>query len=97
MCINDIVEEIGSRIRLFADDTSLFIIVDDPVTSDARLNTDLEKISRWAITWLVTFNPSKSASFLVSRKANRLSHPVIHAKCSNRRSRMSQTSRSLSF
>ena len=37
-----------------------FIIVDDPVISAARLNTDLEKISRWATTWLVTFNPSKS-------------------------------------
>ena len=29
--INDIVNDIGSNIRLFADDTSLFIIVDDPV------------------------------------------------------------------
>ena len=76
--INDIVEEIGSHIRLFADDTSLFIIVDDPVTSAARLNTDLEKISRWAITWLVTFNPTKSESFLVSRKVNRLIHPNLY-------------------
>ena len=29
--INDIVNEIGSCIRLFADDTSLFDIADDPV------------------------------------------------------------------
>ena len=36
--INDIVIEIGSCIRLFADDTSLFIIVDDPVASAERLN-----------------------------------------------------------
>lgn len=28
--INDIVEEINSQIRLFADDTSLYIIVDFP-------------------------------------------------------------------
>ena len=76
--INDIVEDIGSHIRLFADDTSLFIIVDDPVTSAARLNTDLEKISRWAITWLVTFNPTKSESFLVSRKINRPAHPPLY-------------------
>ena len=76
--INDIVEEIGSHIRLFADDTSLFIIVDDPATSAARLNTDLEKISRWAITWLVTFNPTKSESFLVSRKRNRPIHPPLY-------------------
>ena len=29
--INDIVTDIGSHIRLFADDTSLFIIVDNPI------------------------------------------------------------------
>ena len=29
--INDIVEDIDSSIRLFADDTSLYIIVDDPI------------------------------------------------------------------
>ena len=31
--INDIVSEIGSNIRLFADDTSLFIVVDNPLVS----------------------------------------------------------------
>ena len=36
--INDIVKSIGSNIRLFADDTSLFIIV-----AALCLNSDLEK------------------------------------------------------
>ena len=57
--INDIVFDTGSHIRLLADDTSLFIIVDDPTTAAGCLNSDLEKISRWATTWLVTFNPTK--------------------------------------
>ena len=56
--INDIVENIGSHIRLLTDATSLFIIVDDPITSAARLNSDLDKITRWAALWLVTFNPT---------------------------------------
>ena len=46
--INDIVNEIGSCIRLFADDTSPFIIVDDLVASAERLNADLIKILQWA-------------------------------------------------
>ena len=75
--INDIVENIGSLIRLFADDTSLFIIVDDPITSAARLNSDLDKITGWAALWLVTFNPTKSESFLVPRKVNRPVHPPL--------------------
>ena len=36
--INDIVAEIGSNIRLFADDTSLYIIVENPITSAVCLN-----------------------------------------------------------
>ena len=48
--ISDIVNDIGSNIRLFADDTSLFIIVANPVTAAASLNTDLDRISQWAAT-----------------------------------------------
>ena len=50
----------GSNIRLFADDTSLYIIVDNPFMAAETMNADLEKISRWAATWLVGFNPNKS-------------------------------------
>ena len=60
MYVNDIVHDIGSNIRLFADGTSLFIIVEDAITAAACLNNDLDKISQWAAKWLVTFNPSKT-------------------------------------
>ena len=48
--INDIVLDIGSNISLFADDTSLYIIVDNPITAANCLNIDLERISKWAAT-----------------------------------------------
>ena len=44
--INDIVTEIRSNIRLIADDTSLYIIVDSPDAAAEILNTDLNKISK---------------------------------------------------
>ena len=72
--INDIVIDIGLNKRLFADETSLYIIVDDPVTAVGCLNTDLQRISRWTSLWLVSFNPTKTEAFLVSRKLNR-NHP----------------------
>ncbi|MCG8113323.1 MAG: reverse transcriptase family protein, partial [Candidatus Thiodiazotropha taylori] len=75
--INDIVEDINSSIRLFADDTSLYIIVDDPIQAAEQLNTDLEKVNRWAKQWLVTFNPGKSESMLFSRKHNKPYHPPV--------------------
>ena len=76
--INDIVKNIGSNIRLFADDTSLFIIVDNPTTAALCLNSDLEKLSRWAAIWLVTFNPFKNESLLISRKINKPIHPPLY-------------------
>ena len=75
--INDIVSDIGSNIRLFADDTSLFMIVENPVLSADCLNRDLDKIKQWATTWFVSFNPSKTETLLISRKVNRSQHPPL--------------------
>ncbi|MEW8545561.1 MAG: reverse transcriptase family protein [Candidatus Thiodiazotropha sp.] len=75
--INDIVNEIHSNIRLFADDTSLYIIVDNPLTAATTLNLDLGIITRWANDWLVDFNPSKTVSMVVSRKLAQTNHPPL--------------------
>ena len=61
------VKNIGSNIHLFADNTSLFIIVDNPTATVLSLNSDLEKLSCWAVIWFVTFNPSKKESFNFSQ------------------------------
>ena len=57
--INNIFKDIYTNVRLFADDTSLYIIVDTPVIAAQKHNADLSKIHNWATRWLVTFNPSK--------------------------------------
>ena len=74
---NDTVEDINSSIRLFADDTSLYIIVDDTIQAAETLNLDVEKVGRWVQQWLVTFNPAKSESILLSRKLNKPYHPSV--------------------
>ena len=76
--INDIVSEIRANIRLFADDTSLYIIVQNPESAALCLNLDLIKISNWAKLWLVSFNYSKNESMIVSRKVNKPYHPPIY-------------------
>ena len=58
--ISGIVADIGSIIRLFADDSSLSIVVENPVSAAQILNSDLDKIAKWGKTWLVTFNPVKT-------------------------------------
>ena len=76
--INDIVNDIHCGIRLFADDTSLYIVVDTPNNAARQMSTDLEKITIWSNKWLVTFNPAKTESLLLSRKINKPDHPSLY-------------------
>ena len=75
--INDVTENLKSDCLLYADDTSLFDIVDDPVTSSQKLNNDLSKINDWARKWLVTINPSKTECMTFSAKRIKPPHPDL--------------------
>ena len=75
--MNDIVTDIRSNIRLFADDTSLYIIVEHADTAALTLNEDITRLTNWANRWLVTFNPSKTESLLISRKRLKPNHPPL--------------------
>ena len=44
--INDLTEGLLSNAKLFADDTSLFSIINDIQTSANNINKDLERISK---------------------------------------------------
>ena len=46
--INDSATDLKSNVKLFADDTSLFSIVSDPVETANILTMDLDKIRGWA-------------------------------------------------
>jgi hypothetical protein len=59
---NDIVADINSSIKLFADDTSLYMIVDDPVDAAETLNTDLAKIHDWSMKCKCQINFFKGSS-----------------------------------
>ena len=75
--IYDIVTDSGSNIRLFADDTSLFIIVENPDTVVELLNLEFEKYMTWSKTWFFSFNPKKSKPLLICRELNKLVHPPL--------------------
>ena len=59
--INDLAHVIShTNIRLFADDTCLFITVDNRDLALAKINEDLESIFSWSNDWLVSFSPPKT-------------------------------------
>ena len=76
--INDIVHVVNNcKIRLFADDTCLFIEVDDPDTVAAAMNEDLEKLNQWANKWKVDFSPPKTEEIIISKKREPRNHPQL--------------------
>jgi len=75
--INDIVTEIHLSIKLFADDTSLYVIVDNPRESAIMLNNDVATIHAWSTKWLVNFNSQKTETMTITRKINKHFHPPL--------------------
>ena len=79
--INDMENGIKSQIKFFADDTSLFSVVSNPVLSAAELNHDLGLIESWAFQWKMAFNPDptkQAVEILFSRKTNVVNHPPLY-------------------
>ena len=67
--------------KFFADDTSLFSVVKDPITSANNLNYDLNLIKDWAIQWKMNFNPdpdkpAEEVLFSLKRKEE-TNHPPL--------------------
>ena len=74
--INDIVNDISSNIKLFADDTSIYLVVDhDEYIVAENLNRDIDKINEWSKRWLVKFNPDKTEIMTISKKLHKPHRP----------------------
>ena len=80
MYINDLTDGISSSMRLFADDSSLFLKVRDIEETQSQLMDDLDKITNWARQWKMEFNPdiSKQAiEVIFSHKRKKPVHPTL--------------------
>ena len=78
--INDLEDGILSKIKFFADDTSLYSIVKNVQTSADELNTDLKRINDWAMQWKMSFNPDPTKpaeEILFSHKRSQPAHPPL--------------------
>ena len=71
--INDIVSDIDSTLRLFADDSILYREVTCP-EDQAILQKDLNKVFQWADQWQMCFNASKCETLTITRKLKPLNH-----------------------
>ena len=70
--INDIGDNISSQIRLFADDTILYRVINS-TTDAAALQADIVQLEKWCQEWQMVFHPAKCNLLRVST-----SHSPIH-------------------
>ena len=64
--INDLPEHIKSKVRLFADDTAVYLAVSN--LEHARiLQEDLDRLAKRSLEWDMEFNPSKCTVIHVTR------------------------------
>ena len=74
--INDLSKDIESEIIIFADDTTLLASGKNTTDTIAQLSRDIIKINRWADTWKVLFNPTKTKDIIFSNKTLAPSIPL---------------------
>ena len=65
--INDLPEQVRSRVCLFADDTAMYLALDKQADSEI-LQKDLETLENWEKLWDMSFDPSKSQVIYVTRR-----------------------------
>ena len=79
--INDLSDDLSTTAKLFADDVSIFSMVQNVNISANNLNSVLRKISNWAFQWKISFNhdPSKQAQEVIfSRQIQKTCHSSIY-------------------
>ena len=78
--INDLVDDLSSEAKLFADDTSLFTTVYDEAVAADQLDCDLSIISDWTYQWKMQFNLDKNKQamqVIFSCKKYKPTHPSL--------------------
>ena len=74
-------DNLVSNPKLFADDTSLFSVVQDIRFPANNLNGDLKKINKWAFKWKMGFDPDdnkQAQEVIFSRKLNKPNYPSLN-------------------
>ena len=74
-------DNIASIVKLFADDTLIFSVVNNANISEEELHKELQKISEWAYKRKISFNPDLNKQVqevIFSRKLHESTHSKIY-------------------
>ncbi len=74
--INDLPDTIKSQVRLFADDTAVYLTLDSNLTCKS-LQDDLDRLVTWENQWDMEFNPLKCQVMNITRNKNPIKYEYI--------------------
>lgn len=69
--VNDIIQVVNVKIRLFADDCILYQEINN-CSDQVCLNSSLASVEAWCATWQMTMNAKKTVAMSITRKRNPL-------------------------
>ena len=75
--INDLPQDIVPQVRLFADDTAIYLTLDSKIDSDT-IQKDLDRLQTWEARWDMEFNPSKCQVIRVTASRTPLQTQYIY-------------------
>ena len=67
--VNDLPRSIKSKVRMYADDTLLYNVI-NKIDDCIQLQHDLLTLEEWANVWQMQFNPAKCEFLVVTNKKN---------------------------
>ena len=72
--INDLPDNVQSQVRLFAEDTAVYLTICGPDDS-ATLQRDLDRLQQWEAQWDMEFNPGKCQVLHITRARTPIQTP----------------------
>ena len=78
MYINDLITDINSTIRLFADDCLIYQVINSS-TDHQLLQQDLNKLGNWTTKWQIKFNVAKCSILQLSKHHYKSTFPYSMA------------------
>ena len=80
--LNNLLGNLEANVKLFADDTSMFPVVSNPIKTSQKLNKNLYKVGLWTKNWKMSVNPNplKQAQEVIFLMADNQSISIINSK-----------------
>ena len=69
--INDLPNTVQSNVRLFADDTIMYLAINRVGDTDI-LQSDLDKLAQWEKKWMMEFHPGKCQILSITRNKTKI-------------------------